>query len=119
MLHPQILSLKAVPFKGGRSVIRDFQPGRMPSGHDRCARWRAIRAARIGLREAHALGGELVEIWQLVEGAAVAREIGPTEVVGEDDDNVWFVCGFWFGGLQRRQRREQEGDEEERVRHER
>jgi hypothetical protein len=60
------------------------------AGHEHAARRRAHGAARVELREAHALGGELVEVRRLNQLLPVAAEFPIAEIVGEDEDDVWF-----------------------------
>src|SRR5262249_46259266 len=48
--------------------------------------------------EAHALGGELVDVWRFVVLGALAAQVGPAEVVGEDEDDVGALAGLVLGG---------------------
>jgi hypothetical protein len=56
---------------------------------------RAAAAGVVTLREPQAAGREAIEV-RRANLAAVAAEIRPTQVVGEDDENVWPVGGRWI-----------------------
>ena len=45
----------------------------------------------VGVGEAHALLGQLVEMGRFMEGVAIASEFRPTEVVGQHEDDVRFL----------------------------
>ena len=66
----------------------------MLPGHQRAARWRANGAAGVKAGEAHALGGQLVEIGRLDPGLAVAPQIPIAEVIGEDEDDAGLGKGI-------------------------
>ena len=68
--------------------IGDVQPRRIFAGEQRRARGRADRAGRVGLREFHAVLRELVDVRRLVQIAAVAGEVGPAEVVDQNQHDV-------------------------------
>jgi hypothetical protein len=70
------------------------------------SRGRANRA-RVEVREAQALAGEAIEVGRFVEGVAITTEIGPTKVVGQDEDQV---------GPFRREERGEQGKEAEEER---
>src|SRR5687767_10045401 len=62
-------------------------PDTVPAGHYFDARGGANRRGVTGL-EAHAAGGEGVEVRRLVVRVAVAGEFFGAEIVGEDDDEI-------------------------------
>jgi hypothetical protein len=55
---------------------------RMQPGEQRCAGWRANRAAGIGLRQSKPLSGEAVEVGRADFGLAVAAEMAIAKIVG-------------------------------------
>ena len=61
---------------------------RIPAGQERGARGRAYRRARVVLREAHARGGEVVEVRGRAPALVEQPEVAVPHVVGEDDDDV-------------------------------
>ena len=74
--------------------VRDAQAGWIFSGQDAGACWRADRRGGIGIGEAHALLSQVVKVRGLVKCAPVAAEVRPSEIIGEDEDDVWlFLCG--------------------------
>ena len=68
--------------------IGDVQPGRVFAGEQGGTRRRAHGARGIVLREFHAVARELVDVRRFVELAAVAGQVGPAQIVGEDEDEV-------------------------------
>ena len=68
--------------------IGDVQPSRILAGHQRGPRRRANGARRVIGREPHAVAGQPVDVRRLVEIAAVAAEVGPTQIVGDDENDV-------------------------------
>ena len=76
------------PIGAARQPVGEIEPGRILAGHERGACRRADRTSGVGIGETLALRGEAIEVRRLVILAAVAAEIGPTEIVGEDDNNV-------------------------------
>ena len=50
------------------------------------------------VREPAALRREPVEVRSLRVLRAVAREVRIADVVGEEEDDVWLVCGMRDGG---------------------
>ena len=51
----------------------------------------------VGLDEAHAAGGEAVDIWRFADGAAEEARIAPAEVVGEDKDDLYRAARHRWG----------------------
>ena len=70
------------------NVIGDAGPHRIFAGYDAGARGRANAARGICLSEAHTAAGERIEIGRLIKLAPVAPQIRPTQIVGENEDNV-------------------------------
>ncbi len=66
----------------------DGQPVLVTPGNKRDAGGGADRGIGIGLREAHALGGDAVDIGRREIAAAIAGDIGIAEIVGENEQNV-------------------------------
>jgi hypothetical protein len=48
----------------------------------------------IGLREAHSLGGDAVDIGRREIAAAIAGDIGIAEIIGENEKNVRSGCAM-------------------------
>ncbi len=71
---------------------RLFEPDRQPvlvtPGNQRDAGGGADCGIRISLREANALGSDAIDIGRGEIAAAVARDIGVAEIVGENEENV-------------------------------
>ncbi len=69
--------------------------GRFPS-EEGCTGGGADGIGGIGIGEANSGSGELIEIGGFVILRALAAQVGPAEVVDEEDDNVGFgvnICG--------------------------
>ena len=66
----------------------DGQPVLVTPGNQRDAGGGADRGIGIGLREAHTLGGDAIDVGRREIAAAVAGDIGIAEVVGENEQNV-------------------------------
>jgi hypothetical protein len=84
------------------------------AGHQRGARGRADGHGA-GLGEADRFRGKAVDVRRLVQVGPVAAEIGPTHVIGEDEEDVepgWRRVGNGGGDASRG-----EQDEEESVFH--
>ena len=73
--------------------VRDVRSRRIAPGHHRGTCRRTHGARRIALGEAQPFTCEPIDVGRLVVLAALACEIGPAEVVDEDEDDVWFVLG--------------------------
>ncbi len=74
--------------------VGEVEPGRGLAGEEGGTGRGADGAGAVGVGEACAVAGEAVEIGRQVKAGAVAAEVGPAEVIDEDDDDV----GFWGGG---------------------
>ena len=70
------------------AVVSDRRVPGVLAGQEHAARGRADGVPRVVLREAHSLGGEPVDRGRADLLLAVAAELGPAEVVGEDEDDV-------------------------------
>ena len=68
--------------------ICDMKPRGIFTGQDCRACGGTHRAGRIGLRKLHPVTREPVEVRRLVQVAAVTRQIGPTEIIGQNQDDV-------------------------------
>ena len=73
---------------GERFFQADGQAVLVASGDERDAGGGADGGVGVGLGEADAFGGEVVEDGRAVVWAAVAGEVGEAEVVGHDEDDV-------------------------------
>jgi hypothetical protein len=67
---------------------RDLQAGGALARHQGGARRRAYRSGGVSLREAGAVGGELIEVRRTLVLAAETAEVVDAEVVGEEDHDV-------------------------------
>ena len=68
--------------------IGDVQPGRILARHDAGPCGGADGAGCVGVGEAHAFGGQFVNVWCFVESASVAAKVGPAQVVDEEKDEI-------------------------------
>jgi len=66
---------------------RDPHPRRVTAGEQHRPRGRTDRH-RVGLGEAKALAGKGVDPRRLVQIGAITTQVGPAEVISEDEDNV-------------------------------
>ena len=71
----------------GKNVVMCSRAGYLPVRMAAQAR-RTDRASGIRIGEAHALGGQPVHIGRAMVFAAVAAQVGPTEVVEQDEHNI-------------------------------
>ena len=78
----------------GDPIVNPDSPG-SASGHEAGAGGGAIGRGGIAIREAEALGGELVQVGGLDDRISVASEVPIAEVIGEEDENV----GRGWGGV--------------------
>ena len=76
-----------------REMLVDGVPGRVTPGHQGRAAGRADGVEHVELEEVRALSGEPVDVGGLQPRMAVAREVAPAPVVGEDDDDVRLFRG--------------------------
>ena len=72
----------------GLAIAADGGVAGVLAGHEAAARRRADGAAGVGLGEAHALGGQAVQVRREDVLLAVAAEVAVAEVVGQDEDDV-------------------------------
>lgn len=78
--------LSRVTIWGGESSA-----GRIKPSENAGARGRTEWRGSVGAGECHAALGETLDVWGLVEfGVAVEGGVGPAEVIGENEDDVWF-----------------------------
>jgi len=73
---------------GAGDPIGDVQTRRIFAGHHRCPRRRTDGAGRVAVCQPHAAGGEAIDVGRFIELAAVARQIGPTHVIDENQNDV-------------------------------
>src|SRR5262252_8414986 len=66
----------------------DCQAILVSPGDDRDTRGGTNRGIGVGLRETHAFGSEMVDVWRREIPAPVARHVGIAKIVGEDEHNV-------------------------------
>ena len=78
-------------------VATDARVASVLAREERPARGRTAGAARVGLREAHPLAGEAVEVRRGKLLLPVATQVSPAQIVREDDDDV--RAGLIRGGL--------------------
>ena len=52
------------------------------------ARWRTDRLRAVRAGEAHAIAGQLIEVWRVMLAASVTRQVVDAEVIGQDEDDV-------------------------------
>ena len=68
--------------------VGDAHARRVLARQQRGARGRADRAGGVGVRKAHPLQGQAVEVGRLVEGRAVAGKVPPAQVVRQKEYDV-------------------------------
>ena len=81
---------------GGAKPVGGIEAGGVFPGHDGSTGGAADGAGSVGIGESHALFGKVVEVGCLVERAAVAPEVSPAQVVGEDKEEIeriGILCG--------------------------
>ncbi|MBA7661095.1 hypothetical protein ES703_69107 [subsurface metagenome] len=71
-----------------RNKIGQVQTGRIPSGHNAGPRWRADRACGVCIGKSHPLVGKPVDIGSFIVIAAVAAQLRPAHIIGEDKKKV-------------------------------
>ena len=71
----------------------------MLAGHQRTAARTAGWAGDVGLREVNTLGCQLVDVRRLEDLRVAVAEIGPSQVVHEEQYDIRF-CGMRGGGEQ-------------------
>ena len=81
-----------------------MRAGRVHAGHQRTARRRTGIAGRVILREPRPRIGELVDIRRLVEIAAEAAQVCPTEIIDQKEHDV--QRSFGHRGTRRASRKE-------------
>jgi hypothetical protein len=89
----------ARPTGAQRLFEPDGHPVLVTPGNQRNAGGGADCGIRIGLCEAHALGGDAIDIGRGEIAATVAGNIGIAEIVGENEQNVRqhiYLTIFWF-----------------------
>ena len=80
-------------------------------GHERTTSRRTVWPIAVEISKFETVRGQLVYVWCL-NRAAVNRNITVAEIVGQDDDEVGLGWLWRIGGVERGQRREQQGGEE-------
>src|SRR4051812_12110646 len=100
----------------GRAILRrcanrlmHAEPGGEPSGREGHAARRTDRTADIKLIEFGPLTRELVKVWRIDQFVAVAAQISPAPIVGQNEDDV----GRAFGGGDGAAKSASEGKEKE------
>ncbi len=74
--------------RGQRLLESKRQPVLIPARDQRQPRRRADRGVRIRLQKAHAVAGDAIDVRRLQIGTAVARDVGVSEIVGHDEDDI-------------------------------
>ncbi len=100
----------ALPALGtGRSeVVGGREPCRMNPGLDADTSRAAHRASGIGTGVAHSLSGETIDGWSLVKTASCATEIGPAQIIDDDQqDRRGWISGRTHTGTARGERDQQ------------
>ena len=92
-------------------VALPVQPPRITSREQSIARRRTDRRGRMRVGEPHAVAGEPVKVRRLDLRRTVASDVAVAKIIREDDDDVR-LAGFTISGVQRGQRRQQQGGEE-------
>ena len=69
-------------------VVSDLQPSGIAPGQQCRTGRRAIGMRCIPLGKPHAFPGQFIEVWRFVECAAIAGQVCPAQIVGEDHDNI-------------------------------
>ncbi len=93
LLGPLGDSETAVLWHVSGDPVGDVEAGGRLAGEQGGAGGGADGAGGVGLGEAHAVLGKLVDVGGLVVFGAVAAEVGPAHVVDEHDDDVWRRAG--------------------------
>src|SRR5207302_331400 len=106
---------RLLAFRLGLDVVADLRVAGVLAGHEDAARWGADGIAGVVLGEAQALGGELVEVGRPDLLLPVAAELGVTEIVGEDVDDVGLLR---VAGPARSERDKDDADGKEETCHE-
>ena len=109
----QGLLLRVEPVaSGGAQRAEDADPLRVAPRQERGSRRAADRLGHVEVREAHALGGEPVQVRRLEALRAVAPDVGVALVIGEDEHDVGRAL-LLGAGRRRGAEGEHEGDEDE------
>ena len=77
----------------GRQPLRHQSARRILSGHHTRPRRSANRAGCIGIREAHSLRSEAINIGRLIVGAPLTAEIHPSQVIDQKEHHVRALFG--------------------------
>ena len=75
----------------GPEIVEYADAGGMLAGQEGGPIRGADGSGGVGMSEANALLGQLVEVRRFVEGVAIAGELRPTEVVGQHVYDVGFL----------------------------
>ncbi len=76
---------------GSGDIVSHPGAGGILAGHEAGTRRRADRTTRVTLREAHAPGGQTVDVWGLIKGAGiVGADVHEAQIVGEKEDDIGF-----------------------------
>ena len=80
---------RILAFLANRAVVANESVPRMQTRHQDAARRRADSIAAVVPRETHPFRCESVDVRRANFRRAVATEVSITEIVGENEDNVW------------------------------
>ena len=70
-------------------VVDQTMPCRILASEKTGAVGGADGSGRVGLRQPDAFPGKLVQMGSFVEPIAVATQLRPAQIIGQDEDNVW------------------------------
>jgi hypothetical protein len=68
----------------------DVQPTGIFTRHHTRAGWRTDTTGGIGIGKFHSLGCQFVDIGCFVILTAITANVGPTKIIDQEKDNVWF-----------------------------
>mgnify|MGYP000946485816 CR=1 FL=1 len=68
-------------------VLGDAEAGLVLPALEVAPRRRAHRP-RVELSESHSLTRQAIQVWRFVEGVAVASDVGPAQIISEDQDHI-------------------------------
>jgi len=79
----------------GANPVSDAKSSGVFPGHDGGAGGRADLAGRVAIEEAHAFAGDAVNVRRFVVSGTFDREVVDSEVISEDEEDVWWSseCG--------------------------
>ncbi|OPZ04305.1 MAG: hypothetical protein BWZ10_03187 [candidate division BRC1 bacterium ADurb.BinA364] len=82
----------------GAGIVLEAKAMLIAPRHQAGARRRADRMGGVAVGEAHAIGGQRVDVWRGDVLATLAAQVGVAQIVGENDDDVGLGRPGCFGG---------------------